>query len=300
MLNGSRPPKSAKQSIRVWRHPRFDGMVFHRGSNATHPYPRHWHDELHLCAYTAGAGYLRCRGVSTLARAGNLVLTPPSEVHDNWVTDGSVSFLSVYISDTALRRLACDVTENENAAPDMARIFRDEFNLKQSFLRFYFTLENEATRLECDEARLSFACALLAPAKPHRKTELTSFESPHVRRSRSYIDEHWSDSISLVELSNIAGLSPFHLHRMFTRQTGLPPHAYQTQLRINHAKVLLRARHSLAEIASLTGFADQSHFTRHFHRSVGVSPGRYASSFQISQQERSRQQLSMETRIVPT
>jgi AraC-like DNA-binding protein len=87
---------------------------------------------------------------------------------------------------------------------------------------------------------------------------------------------------------------------MFTRQTGMPPHSYQTQLRINHAKVLLRDGHSLAEIASITGFADQSHLTRHFHRYVGVSPGRYASSFQLTQQDRSRQEPNMEMTIVPS
>ena len=90
--------ESTTQSIRVWRHPGFNGITFHRGCHATHPYPRHWHDELHLCAYTEGAGYLRCRGTTRLACAGDLVLTPPSEVHDNWVVDGAVSFVSMYIT----------------------------------------------------------------------------------------------------------------------------------------------------------------------------------------------------------
>ena len=300
MSRASHSMKSAKQNIRIWRHPLFDGMVFHRGSHATHPYPRHWHDELHLCAYTAGAGYLRCRGTTTLACVGDLVLTPPSEVHNNWVVDGSVSFLSVYLSEAALRKLASDVTENDNAEPDMRHIFRDDVTLKRSFIRAYSTLENKAAQLECEESLLDFACGLFSNSKRNSVISLTGPESPHVRRSRSYIDEHWSDAISLADLSNVAGVSPFHLHRMFTRQTGMPPHAYQTQLRINHAKVLLRAGHSLAEIASITGFADQSHLTRHFHRSVGVSPGRYASSFQFTPQERSRQQLNMEMTIVPS
>ena len=58
----------------------------------------------------------------------------------------------------------------------------------------------------------------------------------------------------------------------------MPPHTYLTQIRINYAKRLLRAGVPLAEVAILVGFADQSHFTKHFKRIVGVPPGLYAQS----------------------
>jgi AraC-like DNA-binding protein len=261
----------------VWRHPGFDGMIFHRGCHATHPYPRHWHDELHLCAYTEGAGYLRCRGTTRLACAGDLVLTPPSEVHDNWVVDGSVSFASLYITEAALDQLAFQVTGRHRAQPDLTRMFRTERALKRSFLRFYSAMEAQASQLECEESLFDFIYVLLAPrASSCSAAANTERECAAVRLAREYLSEHWSESISLADLSTLVDLSPFHLHRLFTRQIGIPPHAYQTQLRINRTKQLLRSGHALAEIAAMTGFADQSHLTRHFHRLVGVTPGRYA------------------------
>jgi AraC-like DNA-binding protein len=56
----------------------------------------------------------------------------------------------------------------------------------------------------------------------------------------------------------------------------MPPHAYLVQIRLLRAKALLRRGRPIAHVASATGFADQSHFTRHFKRLMGVTPAKYA------------------------
>jgi len=56
---------------------------------------------------------------------------------------------------------------------------------------------------------------------------------------------------------------------------GLPPHAFQLQLRVDRAKTLLAGGVDITAVAQRTGFADQSHFTRILRRSVGVTPGRF-------------------------
>jgi AraC-like DNA-binding protein len=88
----------------------------------------------------------------------------------------------------------------------------------------------------------------------------------------------------LAELARAAGASPFHLVRIFRKELGLPPHAYINQVRIRHAKDLLDAGVSLAAAAVSVGFSDQSHFGRHFKRTVGVSPARFVGSKRIQQQ----------------
>ena len=79
-------------------------------------------------------------------------------------------------------------------------------------------------------------------------------------------------------VSRVADLSPFHLHRVFRRATGLPPHSYLLMIRVNQARELLRRGLSPAEVALHTGFFDQSHLTRHFHRLVGVTPARFRAA----------------------
>ena len=58
----------------------------------------------------------------------------------------------------------------------------------------------------------------------------------------------------------------------------MPPHAYQTHRRVERARALLAAGETLSATAWLTGFADQSHLTRHFRRAVGVTPGAYRAA----------------------
>jgi AraC-like DNA-binding protein len=97
-----------------------------------------------------------------------------------------------------------------------------------------------------------------------------------IERAKHYLHDKFNESVSLDELAALTRLSRFHLVRAFALDTGIPPHAYQLTLRIERACVLLRAGVTAAETATQVGFADQSHFTRHFKRIRRITPGRYA------------------------
>jgi AraC-like DNA-binding protein len=70
-------------------------------------------------------------------------------------------------------------------------------------------------------------------------------------------------------------MSAYHLSRVFRRRVGLPPHAYQTQVRIAHAKHLIAAGVPIPQAAQQVGFFDQSHLAYHFRRLLGYTPGAY-------------------------
>jgi AraC-like DNA-binding protein len=81
----------------------------------------------------------------------------------------------------------------------------------------------------------------------------------------------------LTQLTSLTNLSPFYLLRVFHNRAGFPPHEYQTQVRIAHARKLIRNGTSLSQAALETGFFDQSHLSRNFKRIVGVTPRQYFS-----------------------
>jgi len=92
-------------------------------------------------------------------------------------------------------------------------------------------------------------------------------------RLRDYVIAHLDEPIGVEVLAGIAGRSPFHFTRVFTRSVGMTPHRYVVHLRLQCAIELVREERSgLAEIAARTGFADQSHLSRWMRRVLGVSP----------------------------
>jgi AraC-like DNA-binding protein len=94
-----------------------------------------------------------------------------------------------------------------------------------------------------------------------------------LRRVTDYIGDRLTDELSLQEPSGLVGLSAHHFCRVFKQSTGLPPHRWQIRQRVERAKALmLDTDLSLAEIAVATGFADQSHFTTVFRKTVGDTP----------------------------
>ncbi|MGE4298839.1 MAG: AraC family ligand binding domain-containing protein [Desulfovibrionaceae bacterium] len=94
-----------------------------------------------------------------------------------------------------------------------------------------------------------------------------------VAQARACIHARYGENLSLADLAGVAGLSPFHFLRVFTRSLGLSPHDYLTQTRVYAARALLKGPDRLADVAARVGFADQSHLTRQFKRLVGVTPG---------------------------
>jgi AraC family transcriptional regulator len=93
------------------------------------------------------------------------------------------------------------------------------------------------------------------------------------RRAKQMLIANLSGDIALAEIAKACGLSVSHFSRAFRKSTGLAPHAWLLQARVDHAMTLIRRRdQSLSEIALACGFVDQSHFTRVFVQRVGLTP----------------------------
>jgi AraC family transcriptional regulator len=92
--------------------------------------------------------------------------------------------------------------------------------------------------------------------------------------------ENLEGSPTLEQMAAVVHLSPYHFARQFKAATGLPPHQYVIARRVERAQHLLRGdgELGLAEVAFRAGFSDQSHFSSHFKRIIGVTPGQFRIS----------------------
>ena len=123
---------------------------------------------------------------------------------------------------------------------------------------------------------------VLAPRRPQRGRDGT-LPRGRLRAVVEYIEEHLDATPTLEQLAAVVQLSPYHFARQFKAATGLPPHQYVIARRVERAKQLLQGGDlSLAEVAACAGFSDQSQFSYHFKRLVGVTPGQFQTPARIA------------------
>jgi AraC family transcriptional regulator len=124
---------------------------------------------------------------------------------------------------------------------------------------------------------------ILAPRRPTRGPD-GALPRATLRAVVDYIEGNLDASPSLEQMAAVARLSAYHFARQFKAAIGLPPHEYVIARRVERAKQFLQGGSdlSLGEIAARAGFSDQSQFSRHFKRLIGVTPGQFRMSARIA------------------
>ena len=264
-----------REQIEVWRLDDIAGLELRSGVAVTEPYPRHWHEEYQFCLIQAGGGELHYRGAHHNTPSTSLFIVHPGEVHANH-TEIGCSFRSLYVEPEFIRKTVSNVFGSEQNLPFFPNPLIYDKEIIADYLSLHLSQQTAATALERESVILEILSKLITRyAQEKLKLQAAGKENRAVKKIREYIIEHHERHISLEELARVANLSSFHLIRVFTKEVGMPPHAFQTQVRIAKAKNLIRCGFSLSDIAAMTGFADQSHFIRHFKRLLKITPGDY-------------------------
>jgi AraC family transcriptional regulator len=100
-----------------------------------------------------------------------------------------------------------------------------------------------------------------------------------LRRAVEFVDANLDQVIHLKDLARVADVSLFHFHRQFKKTTGLTPHQFIVQRRIEQAKVLLaQSNLPIIDVAVRVGFVDQSHFTTTFRKLTSMTPRIYRNA----------------------
>jgi len=209
---------------------------------------------------------------------GRVIIVNPEDAHDGGPAsrDQAYSYRMVYLDRTVVATALDEETGRRVATPYFAQAVVSDPELSALILEVHRALERPEGRLECETRLIS---ALAGLARRHGGVPATT--EPERRSPREvalaleYLREHSDENCSLAELAALAGVDRFHLLRAFRRATGLPPHRYQTQIRLRRARALMANGETVARTAAIVGFADQSHLIRKFKSVYGVTPGAY-------------------------
>jgi len=263
----------------MWRARDLAGLECVRATYITHVFPRHFHEGFAIGLIETGVQATDYRGAKHYATAGDICLINPGEPHTGYAPDEKGwTYRCSYPSVTTLREAATDAAGRPEEVPYFpSPVIRDPY--VACLLRDFFdSLKDRGNGLEQETRFLSALIGMIgrhAVVRPNSRR--IGRERPAVKRIRDHIHDRYRENISLADLATVSGMSRYHLIRVFRMETGLSPHAYLTQVRVNMAKGLLARRVPPAHAAAASGFFDQSHLTRHFKAITGLTPGQYAS-----------------------
>jgi AraC-like DNA-binding protein len=264
-----------------WRSRRLSGVGFFKASfTAAHVFSRHTHDEYAIGVVERGAPTFTCRGAARLAPTGSFMLINPDEPHEGRSANDR-SYRMMYVDPNALSRLL----DHDSAGLRSTHLplFRspvvEDPSLAAEYLRLHRALETESLgALEAESRMLAFLTVLVGRHAAGRIAAPDNRHTPLVRSIRQYVEAHFHEDLSLSDLSNLTGVGRFALLRQFSREVGLPPHGYLTQVRLREARRQLLAGRSPALVAAEVGFVDQSHLIKRFRSAFGLTPGQYVAA----------------------
>lgn len=253
-----------------------------------HSFGKHSHETFGIGFMYEGAQKSASGRGMVEAGAGHIITVNPREIHDGHpIGEAPRSWNMLYFVPPLIAGAAGDLSETTNTHYEFTRPVMDNVHVRQCFTALFDAITHgtaDAARLRREEMLLLLLHhALISTGKSTSKPETrTAVAHARIKRAKALLDDCPTDPHSLDDLSCATGLSKFQTLREFTRATGLTPHAYLVQRRIDLARALIRAGQPLADIAHNAGFADQSHLNRHFVRAFGLTPGRYARAMRGS------------------
>jgi AraC-like DNA-binding protein len=271
---------SAREEAVLWRDPALLGIELLRARYRTFEFARHTHETFAIGVTERGSQtYTSRRHREVVMPAGTVAVVNPGEVHTSRAGDArGWSYRMLYPGCDLLRELADDARGRRGGVPFFPAAVIQDPELAGRLRDLHRACErSETPQLERESRLCGFLTDLIVRHAQERPTPvLAPVDSARVRRACELLDA-CPAKVTLRDLAELAGLSPYHFLRVFRHAQGLPPHAYLIQARVRRAQELLRRGASAVEVALAAGFADQSHLTRHFKRLTGVTPGAYAA-----------------------
>ena len=251
----------------------------------TQVFAPHFHEGYCLGVIEGGALAFRYMGEQVVAPKGAVNLAIPGEVHTGQSADeAGWTYRMLYLETDLLISTASQMTGKPAPLPFIRAGVLFDDDLATMIHRLHCQLADPGIPLLEKESRLLSVLTILlhrhGRTRPKRLSAIR--QSGIVEIARSFLHDHFDRDVSIRELAEAVGLSPFHFIRVFGKQTGLTPHAFLTQIRVKKAQDLLTAGESPGQAALGAGFFDQSHLTRHFKRITGITPGRFRNSVQDS------------------
>jgi len=258
-----------------WHDPTLPFVESRRACQSRACYRPHHHPTFSIGAVDEGTSIFTGAGDEPVTlHPGTLVFVPAANVHAcNPAPDTAWSYQMMHLNADWLHSVRGEYADVHNGEP--IRIV-NEPQIYTHFCRMNALLFSQTTAENKEAALIEFIGDCDSRQGVCVGTTSTSLNAAaQIRPALDYLRAAPDADTPLSELAALTGMSRYQLIRAFRSVTGMTPHAWQLNQRINLARCFIREGDSLSSIALRLGFADQAHFQRIFKAHTGVTPGRF-------------------------
>lgn len=237
-----------------------------------HAFDLHRHETYAVGLTLWGAQSFHYRGELQTSRGGQVMVIHPDEAHDGHASlDDGFSYRMLYVDPASVSAAL------EGASPPFVReVVADDPVLARLLRQAFADFPRPLEPLAADAVVEHLAGRLAARSDDRPPERCTAVAHRAVARACEFLAAEACRTVASQELEKVTGLDRFALSRHFRAATGTSPHRYQVGRRLARAQKMIADGVALSDAAAATGFADQSHLTRHFSARFGLTPGRWA------------------------
>jgi len=250
---------------------RFEGIM--------QKFPNHFHDYYVIGFIENGQRYLQCNNHEYIVKAGDLVVFNPMDTHTCEQADGKpLDYRSINVQPEIMQKAVLEIT-GDDRMPRFTQTVLYRSELAGCLHDLHLMILEEATDFKKEELFLLLIEQLLRECSDAPISVLPTEPALMMKTVCDYLETNYAKTITLDDLSELAGLSKYYFLRSFTRQKGISPYSYLETIRIGRAKKLLEKGVPPIDVAFQTGFSDQSHFSNFFKKLIGLTPKQYMKIF---------------------
>lgn len=228
--------------------------------------PSHYHSNPYFCYILDGTYSEYSSKKHIICKKGDVIYHPCQSEHRNHFEAGGARCFNIEYTG----RLASELHSHGKNIGNMEN--SSEIIVESTAMKLFreFQQPDDLSGLMIES--LAIELSILFFREKKRKNYIPFF----LKKVRKYVDTNIYHSLSLNELSKVAGVSPEHLIREFKKHHGITIGEYMRGKKIRTASDMLKhSKKDISEIAFELGYADSSHFTRVFKKVTGFTPSFY-------------------------
>ncbi len=246
--------------------------------NSGKHYKPHLHNSLSIGAIDEAEVIYKVGNKEALLKPGSLAIINPQTPHScNPLQNRRRSYYMLYLDTKWCQKIANSMYGADDINSDIIlledrQIYDEYIETMEFFMSDGYLLEKELKMIALVERIFEKTI----PRKMPTKT-LTALDTNLA--AKEILSLNLSDNITLEDMARKLSTNPYTLLRNFKKDTGITPHQFRMNIRIELSKKLLQKGKKIGEISLECGFFDQSHFQRYFKAMTAVTPKEYQKSF---------------------